>query len=304
MKRRSIFLFLIFCVVISACLYGCRDDVISPTGSSVSSSGTGISQDKSDESNLNSTASEASVIHVIPDRYVQFIYPGISSDSLKRLAGIDPFIIDDTISVFMTDVGRKLEFQFLSDSTPANADLIKITDGTGEQQIAPIPDDKEVEDFSIIGKSVALKLNGSITEDELIVFGNPVQETFTSGSGDEAYGEWRKREVHFADVSLVLIQLRENVNTSNWRIWEMTVRSPEFVTPRGLRPGIDLADALSRLGTGDIMVDLSLNRDHEEIGRVMICKLDASGHTDEYHEMILSVSEDKIIEIRMLFRAP
>jgi hypothetical protein len=83
----------------------------------------------------------------------------------------------------------------------------------------------------------------------------------------------------------------------------MTVRSPEFVTPRGLRPGIDLADALSGLGTGDIMVDLSLNRDHEEIGRVMVCKLDASGHIDDYYEMILSVSEDMIVEIKMIFRA-
>ena len=220
------------------------------------------------------------------------------------MAGIDPFVIDEIITVFMTDAGRKLEVQFSSDSTPAYAKLIKITDDTGEQQIAPTPDDEEVEDFSIIGKSLILKLNGSITEDELSVFGDPVQETFTSGIGDEAYGEWRKREVDFADVSLVLIQLKENVHTSNWRIWEMTVRSPEFVTPRGLRPGIDLVDALSRLGTGDIMVDLSLNRDHEEIGSVTICKLDASGHIDEYYEMILSVSQEMIIEITMIFRAP
>ena len=84
-----------------------------------------------------------------------------------------------------------------------------------------------------MGNSVTLRLNSSITESELSVFGDPADEKFTSGSGDEAYGEWRKRTVDFSDISFVMIQTGESVNTSNWRIWEMTVRSPELATPEG-----------------------------------------------------------------------
>ena len=83
-SKGSILITCMICMMIITGSPGCTEDLPSPTTPGFSDLSTGVS--------------EISEICVIPDHYVQFIYPGISADSVLRLAGLDPVSDDEMIT--------------------------------------------------------------------------------------------------------------------------------------------------------------------------------------------------------------
>lgn len=179
---------------------------------------------------------------------------------------------------------------------------MRITDDSGVQVITPVPDATAVDDFLIQNSTISLKLNAEIMEEDFIKIGVVASDTTVSGTGDEVYGDYKKRTIEFGNVPLILIQRGDNLGTKRWAIWEISVNDSGYVTPRGLSVGQDLLTTVNILGTGGLVYDLGYN--NGKFGNMNIKKLDTPDKSNEPYEINLVIEDEKIAGIQMIYNDP
>lgn len=264
---------------------------------------TEYSDPKSSSETFESDSSSGdSVVPAISRNLLKYIGIGMTSDTVERLVGISAGDSGPAPDELKVSEGGAVAFGYQSELSQPFVISMRITDDSGVQVITPVVDASAVDDFLMLSSAISLKLNAGITEDDFLRIGVPVSDTTVSGTGDEAYGDFRKRTIDFGNVSLILFQRGDNLGTKRWTIWEMSINDPGYATPRGLSVGMDLAAAVHLLGTGELLYDLDYA--DAEFQGMTIRKLDTPDTVNEYYEINIKIEEGKLAEIRMVFYAP
>ncbi|MHB8963109.1 MAG: hypothetical protein ACYC5K_08145 [Saccharofermentanales bacterium] len=252
-------------------------------------------------SESDSSSSDSGVL-AISRNLLKYIGIGMTSDTVKRLTGISTGGSELAPDELKVSEGGAVAFKYKSERSQSFIISMQVTDDSGVQEIRPVPDASAVDDFLMQSSAISLKLNAGITEDDFFRIGTAVSDSTVSGTGDEAYGDFRQRTIDFGNASLVLFQRGDNLGTKHWTIWEMAISDPGYATPRGLSVGMDLAAAVYLLGTGDLVYDLDYA--DAKFQGMTVRKLDTPEKVNEYYEIDIKIEEGKLTEIKMVFYAP
>jgi len=251
----------------------------------------------------SATPTELVVDGLISREFVNMLCPGYDASQFFQVArlpidkldtGTFRFLINDSSEdIFEVKIGWHNEF---TDSVLVilEGSLI-IKDGSRFILFKPNKDSIPIDDFQFEIFGSIFKFDEIIFDTDLVLLGAPVGITVTEDDV-EGFGKIKVKTLNYDHIQIVLYQMAQTKDPNQWQLQMIISSDPAFVTPRGLKTGMDLKHVLELLGTGDLIISCN---DLTEFSSLNLNKWDDKHGEFEWFEIELIFRKNILTSIKI-----